>query len=569
MPPVNQPTDATLDARTFAVLADGAEILERPALLAAFAEVYGPDADATLVLATDAPEQVVESLPAAAQAVGLPEDALPDVLVLPVGRLEVAGGALADVVHAVLTDRDPGPALERLPRCGVADGERLARVGNARAAVAATGARLPPNLALPDGYTSRPQPEYFDDVARPEAEIIHQPEVYEIAAHLARLLGCTHLVDVGCGAADKLLPLAPEFRLIGVDFGSNFEHCRVGHPEHTWLRWDIEREPVPHIPSGVLARSVVICADVIEHLVDPSGLLVGLGALATHAQVVIVSTPDRVLVRGADDLGPPANPAHVREWALDELVELLTAGGVVPAFAGHTINNDSERLKHTSLAITDRRRGGPVEPAPDDFRVAAVLPTFDDADIVERSVRRLVEQGIDVHVVDRATILTDTERIAAELGEGWVIHQDVTEIRVPPWPGVTLRDALHHVQRCGYNAVDHTVIDLRSIDDEELEGDDLEERMRHFAFGTGPGHFLQITTWDAGVGPVELAASGGHEAAFAGRRVFPYKFLSKRPPVRSQAHDRVADEVRVHDDTFDSEYLTERLTGVGILRPDR
>ena len=45
MRPASQPANATLDARRFVVVADRAEILDRPALLAAFAEVYGPDAD--------------------------------------------------------------------------------------------------------------------------------------------------------------------------------------------------------------------------------------------------------------------------------------------------------------------------------------------------------------------------------------------------------------------------------------------------------------------------------------------------------------------------------------------
>lgn len=637
MPPVNRPADATLDARTFAVVADGAEILARPALLAAFAGVFGPDDDATLVLTTAAVEELVQGLPAAAAAAGLADEDLPDLLVLPLGGLAEAAEALVDVTHAVLSELEPGEALERLPRCGVPDGELLRRLGATRALIAETGRRLPPNLALPAGYVSRVPPEYFDDVARADAEIVHQPDVYAAAAHLARATGATHIVDVGCGAAEKLLPLAPEFRLIGVDFGTNFEHCRIGHPEHTWLRWDIERTPLPHIPGSVLERSVVVCADVIEHLVDPSGLIVGLDVLAAQAQAVLVSTPDRILVRGAEDPGPPANTAHVREWSLDELVTLLAAGGLDPAFAGHTINNDRDRLKRTSLVILDRRRGGPVEPAPDDFTVTAVLPAFNEADIVEFSVRRLVEQGIHVRLVDNwstddtvervealglgdmvrverfpeagpsesydwAAILANTERIAAELAEGWVIHQDVDEVRLPPWPGVTLRDALHHVQRCGYNAVDHTVIDFRPTDHHELApGDDVEALLRHFEFGTRPGHFLQLKAWHAGVGRVDLASSGGHEAAFAGRRVFPYKFLSKHYPVRSQAHgerkvlaERVArwnaeerargwhhhydavgeghrfvydaDGLHVDDGTFGTEFLTERLTGVGIPR---
>lgn len=309
---------------------------------------------------------------------------------------------------------------------------------------------------------------------------------------------------------------------------------------------------------------------------------------------------------------------------------------MAPAFAGHTVNNDRDLLKRTSLVIVDRTRGVPVERAPDDFLVTAVLPAFNEADIVEHSIRRLVDQGIRVNLVDNwstdgtaeradalglgemltverfpptgpsATydwrdILRNTERIAAELGRGWIIHQDVDEIRMSPWLSVGLRDALHHVQRCGYDAVDHTVIDFPAVEAASPPDDDFEARMRHFEFGRRPGHFLQIKAWNAAAGAVDLAGSGGHDARFAGRRVFPYKFLAKHYPVRSQAHgerkvfadrtprwnaderelgwhhhyDAVADGHRFvrdpddllrFDDTFAAEYLIERLTGVGIVR---
>ena len=65
-----------------------------------------------------------------------------------------------------------------------------------------------------------------------------------------------------------------------------------------------------------------------------------------------------------------------------------------------------------------------------------------------------------------------------------------------------LRDALYHVQRCGYDAVDHTVIDFPPVEAALPPDDDFEAHMRHFEFGRRPG------------------------------RVFPYKFLAKHYPVR-------------------------------------
>jgi hypothetical protein len=169
---------------------------------------------------------------------------------------------------------------------------------------------------------------------------------------------------------------------------------------------------------------------------------------------------------------------------------------------------------------------------------------------------------------DRELLLRNTERIAREIGEGWVIHQDVDEVRRPPWPGVSLRDALHHVQLLGYNAVDHTSLVFVSIDDAFQPGDDMEAVLRHFEFDRRPGPFVQA--WDAGANPVvDLASSGGHEAVFAGRRVFPYKFLQKRYPIRSQAHGErkvPADDLLLFDSEFPRDFLVERLTGVGIRR---
>jgi hypothetical protein len=77
-----------LDARAFVAIADAGELLARPALLATFAGAFGPDADATLVLAASDIGALGSGFPAAAAAVGLDDDELRDVLAL-------AGGSLA------------------------------------------------------------------------------------------------------------------------------------------------------------------------------------------------------------------------------------------------------------------------------------------------------------------------------------------------------------------------------------------------------------------------------------------------------------------------------------------
>ena len=162
------------------------------------------------------------------------------------------------------------------------------------------------------------------------------------------------MIDIGCGAAEKLLPLGDRFRLIGLDLGLNLERTRARHPEaHVAGVRRRARPAAARSRPRCWRRSVLVCADVIERLVDPTGLLLALRALLEHAPVALLSTPERVLVRGADDQGPPANAAHVREWALDELVALSTAAGLPPTFAGLTVDNDRDLEKKTSLLVLE------------------------------------------------------------------------------------------------------------------------------------------------------------------------------------------------------------------------
>jgi SAM-dependent methyltransferase len=210
---------------------------------------------------------------------------------------------------------------------------------------------------LKDRYIERPQPEYFEDVVQ-DAE--WQPNVYRAAAELARKLGCGRIVDIGCGYARKLLGLHPEFEIVGIDFGENIDHCR-GYGFGTWLEWDIEREPMPQLEAD---GSVIICADVIEHLVDPLKLLHHLKVLLEQASVAILSTPERDLARGVDHMGPPDNECHVREWNRAELQTLLEYVGLAPLRIELTETSDQSKEKLTMMATIpgagfriDSRRG--------------------------------------------------------------------------------------------------------------------------------------------------------------------------------------------------------------------
>jgi len=419
------------------------------------------------------------------------------------------------------------------------------------------------------GYTPRTEPDYFLDACRETEGIVHQPDVYPFVAHLGQRFGVGHLIDIGCGRAEKLAEFRDNFELAGIDFADNLAWCRKTYGFGNWIAFDLESGEDLPLPSKMVADSVVVCSDVIEHLRDPTHLLRNLRKLSQICAAIVVTTPERDLARGPDDPGPPENRSHVREWNLTEFAKLLAWADLPPSFLGLTRNSDQSPSKKTILAVIDGLHPEAFPAPPEGFTVTAIMTTFNEGDIIESVVEHLIMQGIRVHLVDNWSIddtidrirrfrdrglitveeyppsgpsgtfdwedlLRRVEEIAAASDSDWVIHHDADEIRRSPWPGTTLRNGLYRIEACGYNAVDHTVIEFWPVADVRVTN--LEADLRHFQFGRRPGHFLQIRAWKPQAGPINLVSSGGHEAEFRGRRVFPYKFLTKHYPIRSQGH---------------------------------
>jgi SAM-dependent methyltransferase len=174
-------------------------------------------------------------------------------------------------------------------------------------------------------------PEYFRDLEAGPAEdgVVWQPDVYTHAAAIARALGAPRIVDVGCGSGKKLVALAGGLDVVGIDFGPNIGECRAAYDAGEWVEFDLsDRDAWIPLADDVWRGSVVVSSDVIEHLAQPEHLLRQLArGLGKGAAAIVVSTPDRVRTYGAKHLGPPPNPAHVREWALAELEAFLRSQG--------------------------------------------------------------------------------------------------------------------------------------------------------------------------------------------------------------------------------------------------
>lgn len=244
------------------------------------------------------------------------------------------------------------------------------------------------NWGIRNDYESRSAAHYFED--SDDSNILWQPFVYENARSIALSTNRAAIVDIGCGRAGKLLAIN-DMRTIGIDIGSNIAWCKTNYPGREWIEFDLEAGNVLDVDVKP-AEAVVICADVIEHLVDPSGLLDLLLAFHKAGAVVLISTPDRDLVRGPNDLGPPANEAHIREWNRAEFERLLRDWGFSNTSVGHTVERSDRPDRHTILAIVGPSRS---EMARSEPQPASEYPV----NLPERDDTRDSSAGFDERVV--------------------------------------------------------------------------------------------------------------------------------------------------------------------------
>jgi len=224
---------------------------------------------------------------------------------------------------------------------------------------------------LPANYVSRLEPDYFEDTLDDSA--LWQADVYRLAAQLAREAESRLIIDIGCGRGEKLTQFGNEFETFGIDYGSNIAQTPESE-RHFWRVGNLNEEI---IEPKFFDRTVAICADVIEHLPDPTALIETLRNACSTAEYVLVSTPDRDRVyKGKPHFGPPVNQYHVREWTLAELREWFVSVGLPVKWGGWTISNDKRPDQvWTSLLVLSNKHEItqlPInyQPAPDYRKMA-------------------------------------------------------------------------------------------------------------------------------------------------------------------------------------------------------
>lgn len=183
------------------------------------------------------------------------------------------------------------------------------------------------NYFIKDGYKCNLNPQgetvpYLDNKINSRS---YQVEVYKIARDLIQDYKLKSVLDVGCGVGEKLekfiFPICKD--ITGVDTKHAIDYCKS---KYSFSRWHIEDIENPSLDIEK-KYDLIISSDVIEHLVNPDKLLSYIKKYAHKDTLIVISTPERDLVRGKKDLGPPKNISHVREWNIFELSNYLESFG--------------------------------------------------------------------------------------------------------------------------------------------------------------------------------------------------------------------------------------------------
>lgn len=214
-------------------------------------------------------------------------------------------------------------------------------------------------------------------------------------------------------------------------------------------------------------------------------------------------------------------------------------------------------------------------------KVLAAIATFNDEDIIGQVIENLLKEDLDVLLIDNWSNDSTEEIIfnyqkqfpnrihLVKFPEGgpdeefewkrildykasnpisqsydWVIHCDSDELRVSPWVGFTIREAISFIDSLNFNVIDSSVINFRPTEEGFNNKSSLESFFKYFAFGVEAGDFIRMGIWKNTGKDLDLSFHFGHNILFEDKKVFPLKFLIKHYPLRSseQAYRKIFKE---------------------------
>ena len=197
------------------------------------------------------------------------------------------------------------------------------------------------------------------------------------------------------------------------------------------------------------------------------------------------------------------------------------------------------------------------------------MSVFNEEDIIEETVKKLVENGVDIYVLDNGCtdrtieiinkyvgkgvvdilyfiteedgkkvfslrdILEQFELAARKMPYDWYLISDADEIKYGPWQSENVREAVDRVDFMGFNLINFKLYDFRPTIDEDVN-ESFEDGLVYYSLPE-PSSAIQMKCWKRS-NDFDIKSFGGHIISVPEPKLFPVKFINKHYPIRSGKH---------------------------------